>query len=173
MTDLLVLAILFDGEFTLYKIRQQIKSNFYLFLSASFGSIHPAVKKLEKNGFISVKQKMSRGGQKSSTYFITNEGKNYFKEIMTSEIAESPLFSNQLINIKIMLLDKLDADLRKASIEKVKRYYELHLLSTGELLETLEFSQNKKKEKNFFQIKLLKHYADKISREISWIEGLS
>ena len=37
-----------NGEFTIYKIKQKIENNFSVFLSASFGSIHPAIKKLEK-----------------------------------------------------------------------------------------------------------------------------
>jgi len=64
MTELLILAILLEGEYTTYKIRQKIKNMFSVFLSASFGSIHPALKKLEKNGFISAKREMSGGGQK-------------------------------------------------------------------------------------------------------------
>lgn len=170
MTELLILAILLNGELTIYKIKQKIKNNFSVFLSASFGSIHPTVTKLEKNGFISAKRKMSAGGQKSSTYFITAEGKEHFKELMTAEVTESPAFSNQLVNIKIMLLDLLDENLRKKTIDSIKRYYEIYLLNTEELLETLKKTQNK--DKNFFQIKLLKHHSEKISREINWIQSI-
>jgi len=172
MTDLLILAILLDYEYTIYKIKQKIENNFSIFLSASFGSIHPAVKKLEKNGFISAKKKLSSGGQKSSTYSITREGKEYFKKLMTAEITESPSYSNQLINIKIMLIDLLDENLQKITIDSIKKYYEIHLLNTKELIETLDEVKIKDK-KNFFQIKFLKHYADKISREISWLQGLN
>ena len=161
MTELLILAILLNGEFTIYKIKQKIENNFSVFLSASFGSIHPAIKKLEKNGFISAKRKMSGGGQKSSLYSITTEGKEHFKNLMTSEIIESPACSNQLINIKMMLLDLLDENLRKIAVESVKKYYEIHLLNTEELLESF-----KDKDKNLLLISYLKHYKDKIHREL-------
>ena len=173
MTELLVLAILLNGEFTIYKIKQQIENNFSVFLSASFGSIHPAMKKLEKNGFISAKRKMSAGGQKSSTYSITNEGKEHFENLMISEITESPTYSNQLINIKMMLLGLLDENLRKHTINLIKKYYEIHLLTARELLETLKASSAKEKERNFFQITHLKNYTDNISRELNRIQGLS
>ena len=172
MTELLILAILLEGEFTGYKIKHKIKSNFSVFLSASFGSIHPALKKLEKSGFISTKRKMSNGGQKSSFYSVTPEGKKYFKELMSAEIADSPLFSNQLINIKLVLLDLTDENLRKETVNSIKRYYEIQLLNTEELLEKAEEPHLKNKEKNFMQIKFLKHHADKISRELNWIQSL-
>ena len=172
MTELLILAILLNGEFTIYKIKQKIENNFSVFLSASFGSIHPAMKKLEKNGYISAKRKMSSGGQKSSTYSITVEGKEHFKNLMTSEITESPTYSNQLINIKMMLLDLLDENLRKDTINLIKKYYEIHLLTARELLETLKGTSGKEKERNFFQITHLKNHTDNISRELNRIQGL-
>lgn len=174
MIDILILAVLLDEELTIYKIKQKIKANFSVFLSASFGSIHPSTKKLEKSGFIFAKRKMSSGGQKSSFYSITAEGKKHFRELMTSEIEESPLFSNQLINIKLMLLDLLNENSRKTAIDWIKRYYQIHLLNTTELLETLEQSQTKNQNKNnFLKIKFLKNYAAKISGEIKWIQSLN
>lgn len=173
MTELLVLAILLEGNYTIYKIKQKIKNNFSIFSSASFGAIHPAVKKLEKDGFISAKRKMSIGGQKSSTYSITNKGKDYFKELMLSEISESPLYSNQLSGIKIMLLDLLDEKLRKDTINSIQKHYEIHLLNLEDLLESLKNQRVKDKEKYFFRTKFLQHYADKISREISWIREIN
>ncbi|HBG49768.1 MAG TPA: hypothetical protein DDW90_09770 [Cyanobacteria bacterium UBA9971] len=173
MTELLILAILLNGEFTIYKIKQKIENNFSVFLSASFGSIHPAIKKLEKNGFISAKRKMSGGGQKSSLYSITTEGKEHFKNLMTSEIIESPACSNQLINIKMMLLGLLDENLRKDTINLIKKYYEIHLLTAEELLETLKDSSVKEKEQNYFQITHLKNYTNNISFELNRIQGLN
>jgi DNA-binding PadR family transcriptional regulator len=172
MTELIILAVLIGGEHTIYRIKQKIKNSFSVFLSASFGSIHPALRKLEKDGYISAKRKMSNGGQKSSFYSITNKGKEYFKELMTAEIDEPVSYSNQMANIKIMLFDQLDESLRKNVIESIKRYYEISMLNTRDLLESLEAQQAGEKEKKIVRIRLLKHYADKISREISWIEGL-
>lgn len=172
MTELLILAILLNSEHTIYKIKQKIENNFSLFLSASFGSIHPAMKKLEKNGFISAKRKISSGGQKSSAYFITAKGKEHFNALMTSEITESPMYSNQLINIKMMLLDLLDENLRKETINLIKKYYEIHLLNARDLFETLKNMQINEKEKNYFQINHLKSYIENISRERIRIEGL-
>jgi len=169
MTELLILAILLNGEYTIYKIKQKIKNNFSVFLSASFGSIHPALKKLEKGGFISAKRRMSSGGQKSSTYFITIDGKEHFKNLMISEITESPACSNQLINIKMMLLDLLDENLRKKTIDSIKKHYELYLLSSEELIETIENSSIKTK---MFQLKFLKHHLEKILGELNWIKNI-
>lgn len=161
MIELLILAILLDGEYTIYKIKQKIKSSFSVFLGASFGSIHPALKKLEKNGHISALRKMSEGGQKSSIYAITERGKIHFDELMTAEIIEPLTISGQLVNIKIMLIDLLDKNSQKVAVNSIKRYYEISLLNIKDLADILN---------NPHQIKFLKHQADKISREINWIQ---
>ena len=166
MTELLVLAILLEGNFTLYKIKQNILNIFSVFLSASFGSIHPAVKKLEKNGYISVKNKMSKGGQKSSVYSITPKGKKYFEELMLADISDSPFFAERIINIKLMLLDSVNKEARKTVLESIKGYYEIRQINAKDLLENME-----KTEEKDFRKKLLKHYADKVSSEIKWVEN--
>ena len=73
----------------------------------------------------------------------------------------------------MMLLDLLDENLRKNTINLIKKYYEIHLLTARELLETLKASSAKEKERNFFQITHLKNYTDNISRELNRIQGLS
>lgn len=173
MTELLILAALLYKEYTIYKIKQKIKNEFSVFSTASFGSIYPALKKLEKNGFISAKRKMSSGGQKSSKYLITNEGKKYFTELMTAEIPELSSYSSQIINIKLMLMDLLDENSRKTTLDSIKRYYEIHLFNNRELLKTLEEEQSGNKENKKFKIMFLKHYTDKISQELKWIQDLN
>lgn len=171
MIEILILAILIKETRTIYKIKQEIKNSFSVFLSASFGSIYPAVKKLEKNGYINAIRKLSSGGQKSSVYSITAKGKEHFSKLMTSEIPETPLFAGSISGIKLMLIDMLDKDLRKISIDSIKKYHEIQLLNAGGLLKNTESLQNK--ENNLFRKKFLKHHLDKISAEISWLETLN
>lgn len=171
MTELLILAILLEGEFTIYKIKQKILSIFSLFSYPSFGSIYPALKKLEKRGCVSAKKKISQRGQRSSLYSIKPEGKEYFRELMTNSIDEKTFFSDRLANIKIMLLDLLqDENLRRQTIDSVKRYYEVQLLNLEETINALENS--KEEDKNYFRIKLLRHHANRISDEIKLTEKL-
>lgn len=112
---------------------------------------------------------MSKGGQKSSLYSVTEKGKEYFKELMLAEIPEGSSFSDRLANIKIILLGSIDENLRKETIETIKRYHEIQLMNTKKMLRNLEKSEAK----DSFKIKILKHHADKISAEIDFVDKLS
>ncbi len=173
MTELVILAILLNEKYTIYKIKQKIKDNFSVFLGASFGSVYPAVKKLEKNGYIIVKQKMTRGGQKCHIYSITKKGKDYFNELMIKEIPDIALYSSQLINLKMMLLDFIAEDNCKQTINSIKKYYEINLLQFEELLGILKSRQTEDKEKFNYRIAFTKHYKDKILKELNWLQDLN
>jgi DNA-binding PadR family transcriptional regulator len=167
MTELLVLAILLKEKCTIYKIRQKIRESFSIFLGASFGSIHPALKKLEENGHVKVSKKMSSNGQKSSIYSITDSGKKYFEELMLADITESTLYASQLINIKIMLLEKIEKSMHQKILANIKRFYEINILNTDAILQKTE-----KSEENLFKITVLKHYIQKNKDEISWLKSI-
>ena len=98
MIELLILIVLLDEKSSIYGIKKKIESLFSLFLKTSFGSLYPALKKLEKNGHITVKTQLSSGGQKKSTYSITNKGKEHFKHLMFEELPANPVAANQIVN---------------------------------------------------------------------------
>jgi len=172
MTELLILAVLFDGENTIYRIRKKILERFSLFAAGSFGSIHPALKKLELSNCISVKRKITSGGKKSSLYTITKSGKKYFEELMTDEIPENIEYSKDTAYLKLLLIDMLDENLQKYTKSNIKRYFEVKLSEIKKQLELLQNPPKNDKENNRNKIALLKHIFDKITSDIRFTESI-
>jgi len=163
MIELLILGILLDGEKTIYKLKQTAKAEYSLLTGASFGSIHPALKKLEEGEFVSSKNKISKGGQKSSYFKITSKGKAKFEELMGCELPESLYSSHQIAGLKIIFLDKLDEEKQKTALSSIQNFYEnLHLSIKLQL-------EGEVSNKTSSRYKFLKHYEEKISKEISFI----
>lgn len=138
MIELLTLAILLEQKCTIYKIKQCIEKKYGLFLNTSFGSVYPAIKKLELQKCVSVRKSVSQGGQRSSVYSITQSGKDYFMQLMMENLPENPNVSNQLINIRLMLLCNLDKDakdiVKKSIIDhlEIKRVASKNLISVNQ-----------------------------------------
>ena len=162
MTELLILAVLVKEKNTIYGIRQKIKDIFSIFFLISFGSIHPTLKKLHENRFVTVKTKLSSGGQKSSVYSITPSGIERFKSLMLDDLPENPSQSAQLINIKLMLLSYVDKDLQNIVINKILKNLETQKICIQQLL----------KNNDKIQEKLLRRVFDKILEDILWIKTL-
>ncbi len=73
------LAILFCGDTTGYDIRKaSTEGHFSFFVEASFGSIYPALNKLESEGLVTCRHEAQAGKPARKIYSITEEGVNSF-----------------------------------------------------------------------------------------------
>lgn len=73
------LAILYEGEASGYEIRKlSVEGEYAYFLDASFGSIYPALAKLEADGLVTSKVQQQDGKPAKKVYAITAAGRHTF-----------------------------------------------------------------------------------------------
>lgn len=73
------LAILHEGEASGYEIRKQVMEGDYsYFLEASFGSIYPALARLEEEGLVTSRTEVQEGKPAKKMYAITPSGRREF-----------------------------------------------------------------------------------------------
>lgn len=166
MIELLILYVLLEEKCTLYRIKQKIEEKFSLFLSISFGAIHPIIKKLEKNQHISVKKSLSLGGQRKSLYKITESGKDRFLEIMGEPLPKNPSLAEQLINLKIIMTSIIEEKFKQAILDNIAEYIKSQKIKALEQLKEVE--ENKEKENIlFFEI-----FVETLDKKIEFIKLL-
>jgi DNA-binding PadR family transcriptional regulator len=164
--ELLILVILLDDKSSIYGIKQKIERQFSSFFKVSFGSLYPALKKLNKNNFVAVKTDLSQGGQKRSLYSLTDRGREYFNDLMLESLPDNPNTANQLINIKILALSRVEPDKQKAVIKLILAYLEFQKIRFENILNNQENSINK------FQEKFVKRNLIKVTEDIQWLNSL-
>ena len=121
LTELLILHTLRRQECTIYKLRKTINSQFFLFCSASISVIHRALKSLEAAEYVKVRKSMSKGGQKSSRYSITQEGGKHFERLIVKELPANPVLAQQLAKIKALWLGEVEKTDKKQGNKGFKR----------------------------------------------------
>ncbi len=163
ITELLILFILINQASTIYKIKKNIDLQFFLFHSASMGTIYPVLQKLYSSGYVAVKKSMSSRGQKSSVYSITGKGKKYFEELLIQDLPENPSLSAQVAKIKILLLPQLEKSHKIAVINLLKNYCQ------NRFLDLKNYQEDNKENKNL-NINYIKFLANAISEEINWLK---
>lgn len=85
----LCLAILHDRDATGYEIRKMCTEGEYgFFVEASFGSIYPALSKLEKAGQVEGRVEVQDGRPSKKVYQITDTGREEFQRDLSAPIAE-------------------------------------------------------------------------------------
>ena len=122
MIEILILYIIYKREKTIYSIRKDIFEIFGAYTKPSIGTIYPAVKRLLAAKAVSLNERISDGGKKSSYYLITKTGIEYFKKLFFSSQSENPtLFYNQL-QTRLGTMSLLSIDERKQFVfETLKR----------------------------------------------------
>jgi PadR family transcriptional regulator, regulatory protein AphA len=92
------LAILFEGEATGYEIRKlSVEGDFSYFIDASFGSIYPALAKLEAENLVSSHVEQQEGKPSKKIYAITEAGRRAFLASLFEALGEDEYRSEFLL----------------------------------------------------------------------------
>ncbi len=95
MIDILALYVLKKYDCSIYRISKIIKTTFYAFFKPSFGSLNPALKRLEGMGCVESEKQMTEGGKAVLRVSITQFGEKYLKNLMqTYEFTNPSSFLN-------------------------------------------------------------------------------
>ncbi len=85
----LCLSILYEGEATGYEIRRLcVEGECSYFIEASFGSIYPALAKLEDEGLVTSRAEQQAGKPAKKVYSITDAGRAAFADQLAQPLGE-------------------------------------------------------------------------------------
>jgi DNA-binding PadR family transcriptional regulator len=85
----LCLSILYEGESTGYEIRRLcVEGECSYFIEASFGSIYPALAKLEDEGLVTSRIEQQDGKPAKKVYSITQAGRTAFADELAEPLGE-------------------------------------------------------------------------------------
>ncbi|EKN66115.1 transcriptional regulator [Neobacillus bataviensis LMG 21833] len=94
-----ILGFLYEKPMSGYDIKQMMENSVSYFFDASFGAIYPALRKMEKEGFVE-KQVIQQDGKPNKNLFvITESGREQFQQYLNSPINPTITRSDVLIRI--------------------------------------------------------------------------
>lgn len=162
MIEILILYIIHKREKTIYSIRKEIIETFGTFTKPSIGTIHPALQRLLKDGSVSLNERMSEGGKKSSYYSITKKGFETFRKLFFDSASDNPsLFYTQL-QARLGTMGLLKPEDRKEFIAEFSKrmeifQFELENKLKDEFIE-LDYYQEQLLNRTLKELKSLKEY---------------
>lgn len=166
MIEILILYTISKREKTLYGIRKDIIEIFGTFTKPSIGTIYPALKRLLKENAVSVYEKMSEGGKKSSYFSITKKGFEVFRKYFFDSVSDNPsLFYTHLqarIATMSMLSDEDKKEFKDENIRKIDLYkFELENKLNDEFID-LDNYQKELLKRTLAEINALKDFLQKL-----------
>lgn len=95
------LAILYDGEATGYEIRKLVvEGEFSYFIDASYGSIYPALARLETEKLVTSRVEVQEGKPAKKIYAITPAGRSAFIQSLFEKLGEDEFRSEFLLFLR-------------------------------------------------------------------------
>ncbi|MDF2803086.1 MAG: PadR-family transcriptional regulator [Anaerocolumna sp.] len=98
MLEYIILGFLLKNDLTGYDLKQRMTKSTSFFFDASFGSIYPALKRLQEKKFIT-SQEIKDGGKTKNIYHILQEGEEYFKLWLLRPVEFSKTKNDFLVKI--------------------------------------------------------------------------
>jgi DNA-binding PadR family transcriptional regulator len=97
------LSILYDGEATGYEIRKlSVEGEYSYFIDASFGSIYPALAKLETDGLVTSRTEQQDGKPAKKIYMITAAGRRDFIASLFEKLGDDEFRSEFLLFVRFV-----------------------------------------------------------------------
>ncbi len=140
MIELLILFELNKNILTMYGISKEIRASFSVLTTPSYGTIKPALNRLESGGCVKTRKTMSSGGRPSTYYSITDTGKKELKKLILSPPQDNPVQFLTTARIKLACADILGKDDQLTMLRQLKVKAENILLDTQNLLKEKELA---------------------------------
>lgn len=138
MIELLILYELTKKVLTMYGISKEIRAEFSVLTTPSYGTIKPALNRLEKAGFVKTQKSMSSGGRPSTYYSITMKGEEELLSLLLETPQDNPIQFMPTARVKLACAHILDTSSKKNLFKILKCKSESILFDIKHLVEKNE-----------------------------------
>lgn len=134
MIELLILFELNKKVLTMYGVSKEIHGDFSVLTTPSYGTIKPALRRLEANGFVKTQKSISSGGRPSTYYSITKDGIEELKRLIIEPPVDNPIQYLPMARIKLACTDILEPQKQLEMIRTLKVKAESIIIDTQNLM---------------------------------------
>jgi DNA-binding PadR family transcriptional regulator len=185
MLDMAILGLLEEGDLHGYEIRRQLRDHLGLLANVSFGSIYPALTRLEKAGAVVTTEGQAdtsapptgslsgelavlrarrhgggRGGRRGKkVYRITDAGRRLFAELLADGGAADDARS---FSLRLAFARHLAPQARLSLLERRR----------ASLVQRLGEAEGSRADLDPYARTVVQHTADGIAHDISWLDRL-
>jgi len=160
MLELATLGLLQKEPLHGYKLKQQLEQFISGCISVNYGAIYPLLKRLEKQGMLTLSLTEGEGGGKRKIYAITEKGRKRFQEKMLEHPKESWVNARSRFMIKFVFF---------SHIHQQKRI-ELMNKRLAVCRARLEEQNEQPTPNNYYFAVACERYISVIENEINWLQ---
>ena len=164
MIELLILHLLNKYQLTMYGVQKKISEEFAIYTKPGFGTIKPALVRLENKDFVISRKSISEGGRVSIFYAITPNGMEELKRLIVSRTSDNPVKFLNTARIKLICSSLLSNEDQVKLIEQLSLKANLIYTKSKKLLDNTE--------NDFYYNMVTDNIVQEYKNFISLLEGM-
>jgi DNA-binding PadR family transcriptional regulator len=162
--ELAILGLLKERSMHGYQLSKRLRETLGGFWSVSYGSLYPALKRLQKAGAVEPVFAKEDVGRRKNVYRITDTGERMFAELLEETGHES--WEDNPFRVRLAFFQYLKPETRLRLLEKRRAFLE------GRLFEIKASLKNARERIDAYTLSLMRHGAESTAQDIAWLDGL-
>lgn len=170
MQDKIILGLLFHKGLSLYDLKKVMESSTTMFYNTSIGSIHPALQKLVKQGYVTVHDEAT-GKRKKKIYTRTPAGAQAFQDWVNEPVAILKTKDESML--RLFYFGHIDGDVAphiQLYIDECEQW--INALESLIAAQDLDQVPSEYKKIGFFQLATMRYGLDQIKHGKAWYKQL-
>jgi DNA-binding PadR family transcriptional regulator len=163
--DLAILGLLKERPMHGYELKKRLSYMLGHFWTVSYGSLYPALKRLEKSAAIERAYSIKEKTRNRRVYRITRSGETTFMRLLTENVTGPSLADTEKFDLRMTFFQYLDPETRLKLLEMRRAYLEDQVAKFKAYRSTNE-------DEDRYRTGLLRHKVDLARSDIRWITRL-
>jgi len=162
--ELAILGLLKERAMHGYQLSKRLADTLGAFWKVSYGSLYPALKRLEREGAVESAFPREEVGRRKNVYRITEKGEALFSELLQETGEES--WDENRFRVRLAFFQYLKPDTRLRLLEKRRAFLE-------DRLSQIKTSLGKARERiDNYTLSLMQHGEESTQQDIKWLDVL-
>src|SRR5438093_2595926 len=164
MLELAILGLLKERAMHGYQLSKRLADTLGAFWKVSYGSLYPALKRLEREGAVESVFPREEVGRRKNVYRVTEKGEKLFYDLLQEAGQES--WEDNRFRVRLAFFKYLKQDKRLRLLEKRRAYLERRLSE-------IKASLAKARERiDNYTLSLMRHGEEATQQDIAWLDDL-
>lgn len=148
-----------------YELKKRLSFMLGHFWTVSFGSLYPALKRLEKANDIEKAYSVKEKTRNRNVYRITGVGEKEFMRLLADTSGASTLSDSEKFDIRMAFFQYLEPETRLKLLEKRRKLLE-------DQVAKFKVYRSSNRNQDQYQTGLLRHKVEQTRSDIRWLERL-
>ena len=165
MLDIAILGLLKERPMHGYELKKRLSYMLGHFWTVSYGSLYPALKRLERTGDIERAYSVREKTRHRNVYRITRAGENDFIELLSDTVTDKSLADNEKFDLRMAFFQYLKPETRLSLLEKRVQYLK-------EQIPKFKAYRSSNRDQDRYRTSLFRHKVEQAKSDIRWLERL-